>query len=54
MELGPPGRRKEPLNVFWMALALVLAAAVGAGLGIVWHAVGSGDEEPVPAEAPAN
>jgi hypothetical protein len=45
MALGPSGRRKEPLNVIGMALALVLAAFLGAALGLVWHALG-GDEAP--------
>ena len=48
MALGPSGRRNEPLNVFWMALGLVLAAASGAALGLAWHALGFGEE--VPAE----
>jgi uncharacterized protein involved in exopolysaccharide biosynthesis len=45
MTLGPPGRRDEPLHVFWMALALVLAAFVGGAAGLVWHALDKGDEE---------
>ena len=47
MPLGPSGRRKEPLNVIAMALALVLAAFLGAALGLAWHALGSGDGEAV-------
>ena len=47
MSLGPSGRRNEPLNVVAMALALVLAAFVGAALGLAWQAMGS-DEEEVP------
>jgi len=43
MALGPSGRRKEPLNVIGMALALVLAAFLGAALGLAWHALGGGD-----------
>jgi len=54
MELGPPSRRNEPLNVFWMALALVVAAVVGAALGFLWHASGFGDEESPPTEASEN
>ena len=46
MALGPSGRRKEPLNVIGMAIALVLAAFVGAALGLAWHALG-GDDVPV-------
>ena len=52
MPLGPSGRRNEPLNVFWMALALVGAATVGAVAGLIWHASGfGGDEEAAVAEA---
>ena len=46
MALGPSGRRKEPLNVLWMAGALALAAFLGAALGLLWHASGLGDDEP--------
>ncbi len=52
--LGSPGRRQEPLHVGWMALALVLAAFLGAALGLVWQSAGfgSGEEEVVaPAKA---
>jgi len=45
MALGPSGRRSEPLNVIGMALALVLAAFVGAALGLIWHASGLGEED---------
>ena len=44
MSLGPSGRRKEPLNVLAMALALVLAAALGGAAGLIWHALGFGSE----------
>ena len=50
MALGPPGRRNEPLYVMPMALALVLAAFLGAALGLVWQSAGFGSDE---AEAPA-
>ena len=54
MSLGPPGRRKEPLHVFWMAVALVLAAILGAALGLIWHASGFGaDDEPAAASTKA-
>jgi hypothetical protein len=33
------------LNVIAMALALVLAAFLGAALGLVWHASGFGEED---------
>lgn len=52
MALGTPGRKREPLYVVRMALALVLAAALGGALGLAWHAAGFGDGEPRPA-APA-
>jgi len=45
MPLGPPGRRNEPLNVIGMAVALVIAAIVGAAAGLIWHASGFGSEE---------
>ena len=45
MSLGPPNRRSEPLHVIWMALALVLAAFLGAALGLMWQSVGLGEEE---------
>jgi hypothetical protein len=49
MSLGPPSRRNEPLFVVPMALALVLAAFLGAALGLVWQSAGFGaEEEPVP------
>jgi len=55
MALGPSGRRNEPLNVIWMALALVFAAFLGAALGLVWHASGWGAEgEPAPAATKAD
>ena len=54
MPLGPSGRKPEPLHVFWMALALVVAAFLGGALGLVWHAAGfGGEEEPQEAAAPA-
>jgi hypothetical protein len=45
MPLGPSSRRNEPLNVIAMALALLLAAFLGAALGLIWHASGFGGEE---------
>jgi hypothetical protein len=50
MPLGPPGRRNEPLNVIWMALALVGAATLGAAAGLIWHASGFGDDEEAASE----
>lgn len=46
MPLTPSGRPREPLHVFWMALALVVSALAGGVLGIVWHKL-AGDEKPV-------
>jgi len=47
MPLGPSGRRNEPLNVLWMAGALVLAAFLGAAVGLLWHWSGLGGDETV-------
>ncbi len=33
------------LGVRWMALALVIAAFLGGGLGLVWQSAGFGDDE---------
>jgi len=51
MTLGSSGRRSDPLHVVPMALALVLAAFLGAALGLVWQSVGfgGGEEEAAPA-----
>lgn len=51
MALGPSGKRHEPLNVIAMALGLVLAAFLGAALGLIWHASGMGGEEEAAAVA---
>ena len=53
MSLGQSNRRTEPLYVIPMALALVLAAFLGAALGLVWQSAGFGaeDEAAVPAKA---
>lgn len=45
MPLGHSRPRQEPLHVFWMALALAFAAFVGAAAGLLWHAVGIGEED---------
>jgi len=50
MGLGPSGRRNDPLNVIAMALALVLAAFLGAALGLLWHASGLGGAQAPDAE----
>jgi hypothetical protein len=41
------------LNVIAMALALVLAAFLGAALGLIWHASGFGEDEPAASAAKA-
>ena len=53
MTLGSSGRRDEPLYVMPMALALVLAAFLGAALGLVWQSAGFGGED-AKAETPAD
>ena len=45
MPIGPPSTPQEPLHVFHMALALVLAAFAGGALGLVWHWL-SGQDTP--------
>ena len=45
MTLGSPGRRNEPLFVIPMALALVLAAFLGAALGLLWQSAGFGEAD---------
>jgi len=44
MSLGTPGRNNDPLHVGAMALALVLAAILGAALGLIWQSAGFGDD----------
>ena len=44
MSLGPSNRRTEPLYVIPMALALVLAAALGGAAGVIWQWVGLGSD----------
>jgi hypothetical protein len=51
MTLGSPNRRNDPLHVGWMALALVLAAFLGAAVGLVWQSAGFGGASE-PAAAP--
>ena len=46
---GPPG--KPPLGIGWMALALVLAAFLGAAMGLVWQSTGLGEADPDEEEA---
>jgi hypothetical protein len=51
MTLGPPGKRDEPLYVVAIALALVLAAALGGAAGVIWQWAGFGGEEAAQAQA---
>ena len=37
MAIGSPPRKKSPLGVFVMVVALVLAAFFGAAAGLVWQ-----------------
>ncbi len=53
MPLGPPSRRNEPLYVIPMALALVLAAFLGAALGLVWQSAGFGGGDEAASQAKA-
>ena len=50
MPIGPSRRPDEPLHVGWMALALVLAAALGGASGLIWHWL-AGDDLPVAEDA---
>ena len=43
MAIGTPGRRPDPIHVIPMALALVLAAFLGAAIGLMWHAFSGGN-----------
>ncbi len=40
-----PPRRRPSLHVFATLLALMLAAAAGAGVGLIWQGSGLADEE---------
>jgi len=53
MAITQSGRRKQPLHVAAMAMALVLAAFTGGGLGLVWQSAGLGKEAPPPADVAA-
>ncbi len=46
MPLGNPSGRKTSLGVFAMAIALVLAAFIGAVTGLIWQSSGWFSEEP--------
>ena len=43
--LGGPDRQGEPLYVAAMAIALALAAFLGAASGLIWQSAGFGSEE---------
>lgn len=46
MAIGRPQRRKVPLGVFGMAMALTVAAFIGAVAGLLWQSADWFDEEP--------
>ena len=46
MAFGGPKRKKTPLGVFVMLLALVLSAVAGAAAGLVWQSSDWFGEEP--------
>jgi len=50
MAFGPSRRPDEPLHAAWMALALVLAAALGGASGLVWNWL-FGDDMPLAEDA---
>jgi membrane protein DedA with SNARE-associated domain len=50
--LGAPNRGNDPLNVWLMAIALVAAAFVGAGIGFVIDFIAGDDEQVVTAAEP--
>ena len=56
MPFGNTRKRKAPLGVLIMIVALVLAAFIGAAAGLIWQSAGGFDEDPehevVTAEAP--
>ena len=45
MALGTPSRRKSPLGVFAMLVALVVSAFLGAAAGLVWQSQDWFDDE---------
>ena len=53
MALSGTGKSGGRLGVIWMALALVVAAFLGAALGLVWQSSGLlADDDAVEEEAP--
>lgn len=46
MAIGNPKRAKAPLGVIIMAIALVLAAFLGAAAGLIWQSADWFSEEP--------
>ena len=40
-----------PVMIFTMLIVLVLAAAIGGGLGLLWHWAGFGGDDTPPSEA---
>ena len=45
LALGGPDKKSAPLRVFMMAAALVIAAFLGAALGLVWQSSGADEDE---------
>ena len=54
MSLGPPTKRNEPIHVIGMAFALVVAAFLGAAIGLIWQSAGLGGEDEAAAPAKAD
>jgi hypothetical protein len=54
MEWSGTETGKPRLGVRWMALALIVAAFLGGGLGLVWQSAGFGDDEADSADSPAD
>ena len=54
MMLVRPPRGERSLGAIWIALALVLAAFLGASLGMIWHSSGLGSTSDEEAEAAAD
>lgn len=54
MEWSGAETGKPRLGVRWMALALIVAAFLGGGLGLVWQSAGFGDDEAEQADSAAD
>ena len=51
MMLVKPPQGERSLGAIWIALALAIAAFLGAALGMVWQSSGLGSREPEDEEA---